>query len=379
MTDDAFEGRPCPAWYAKPQLGIFIHWGMWAIPAWAPRGASITELFREDYDNAFALGPYAEWYPNAMQVAGSPTALRHAELYGDQPYSAFREPFEAAAQAFDAEAWADLFQAAGASYVVFVTKHHDGFCLWPTAVENPHRPGWHSKRDFVGELAEAVRRRGLRFGLYYSGGLDWTFHHTPISDFGDMFACVPPGEAYRAYAAAQLRELIDRYKPSVLWNDIAWPDKRDLPVLFAHYYAAVPDGVVNDRWLGETGLFDTLREPAARAAFNASVKAKLARTGGGASRPPNHHYDFRTVEYGEGGDMGGAKWESTRGLGLAFGYNANEALEDYLTGEGLTALYRDVTSQGGNLLINVGPRADATIPEAQQAPLRALGRALREG
>lgn len=375
---DAFEGRPCPDWYARPQLGIFIHWGMWAVPAWAPRGASITELFETDYDNAFALGPYAEWYPNAMAVAGSPTAVRHAELYGDAPYSAFREPFEAAAQAFDAEAWADLFEAAGASYVVLVTKHHDGFCLWPTAVENPHRPGWHSDRDFVGELAEAVRRRGMRFGLYYSGGLDWTFHHVPIGNFGDMFACVPPGEDYRAYAAAQVRELIARYKPSVLWNDIAWPDGRDLPGLFADYYAAVPDGVVNDRWLGDRGLFENLRTAEGRAGFNAMVKARVAAVGAGhPGAPPKHHWDFRTVEYADGGDMGGAKWESTRGLGLAFGYNANEATEDYLTGEGLVALYRDVTSKGGNLLINVGPRADASIPAEQQAPLRALGAALR--
>lgn len=376
MSNAAFTGRACPDWYARPQLGVFIHWGMWAIPAWAPRGASITELFRDDYDNAFAVGPYAEWYPNALAVAGSPTEVRHAELYGDAPYAAFREPFEAQAQAFDAEAWVDLFKAAGASYVVFVAKHHDGFCLWPTQAENPHRPGWHSRRDFVGELAEAVRRRGMRFGLYYSGGLDWTFHHTPISNLGDMFACVPPGEAYRAYAAAQVRELIDRYRPSVLWNDIAWPDGRDLPDLFADYYAAVPDGVVNDRWLGDTGFFDGLRDPAGRARFNAAVKA---RPPGHESRPPKHHYDFRTVEYADGGDMGGAKWESTRGLGMAFGYNANEAVEDYLTGEGLAELYRDVTSKGGNLLINVGPRADASIPEVQQAPLRALGRAMRAG
>jgi len=377
VTTSAFNGRPCPDWYAEPQLGIFIHWGMWAIPAWAPRGASLTELVRTDYDRAFALGPYAEWYPNAMKVEGSPTAIRHAELYGDQPYAAFREPFEAAAQAFDADAWADLFVEAGAKYVVLVTKHHDGFCLWPTGIENPNRPGWHSERDFVGELAQAVRKRGMRFGLYYSGGLDWTFHHTPIANFGDMFACVPPGEAYRQYAAAQVRELIDRYKPSVLWNDIAWPDGRDLEELFAYYYAAVPDGVVNDRWAGNTALFEGLRTPMGLAGFNAMVKARLAESDEEPTSTPDHHYDFRTVEYSKGGDMGGAKWESTRGLGMAFGYNANEETGDYMTGEDLTELYRDVTARGGNLLINVGPMADGTIPGVQQAPLRDLGRILR--
>ena len=167
--------RRCPAWYARPQLGVFIHWGMFAVPAFAPRGASITDLSRTDYDRLFAKAPYAEWYWNAMRLKGSETAAHHRAKYGDQPYRAFRLTFEQAAEAFDANAWADLFHTAGAGYVVFVTKHHDGFCLWPTAVENPHQPGWHSKRDFVGELAEAVRARGMKFGLYYSGGLDWTF------------------------------------------------------------------------------------------------------------------------------------------------------------------------------------------------------------
>lgn len=367
-----FSGRPCPDWYAEPQLGIFIHWGVWAIPAWAPRGQSITELSRADYDNAMALSPYAEWYANAMRLPGSPTQRHHKQTYGDAPYSDFRPRFDAAAEAFDADVWADLFCEAGARYVVFVAKHHDGYCLWPTGIANPWRPGWHAKRDFVGELAEAVRARGLRFGVYYSGGLDWTAYHRPIANLGDMFACVPVSDDYRAYAGAQLRELIARYRPSVLWNDIAWPDKRDVPDLFADYYAAVPDGVVNDRWLGERAFFDSLRDPAARAAFNERMKA---RRGGEDGRGPPH-CDFRTVEYAEGPAAGAKKWEACRGLGLAFGYNANEREEDYMTGDQLIALYRSVTGRGGNLLINVGPMADAAIPPEQRAPLCALGAAL---
>src|SRR5215472_9483455 len=244
----ALIGRPCPDWYAKPQLGIFIHWGVFAVPAWAPAGVSITELTRTHYDEVFALSPYAEWYANALRIAGSPTQRHHAEVWGDRSYESFRPDFEAAAEAFDAEAWAALFANAGAAYVVFVTKHHDGYCLWPSEVENPKRPSWRSARDYVGELAEAVRGRGLRLGVYYSGGLDWTFKADPIANLGDMFACIPVSEEYAAYAEAQVRELIARYRPSVLWNDIGWPDGEALPQLFAEYYAAVPDGVVNDRW-----------------------------------------------------------------------------------------------------------------------------------
>ncbi len=375
----SFAGRPCPDWYATPQLGIFVHWGIFAVPAYAPGGVSIADLFRTHYDNAMAISPYAEWYWNAMRVAGSPTAVRHAKVHDGKPYEAFRGAFETAAAAFDAGAWADLFAASGASYVVLVTKHHDGYCLWPTSVENPHMPGWFSRRDFVGELAEAVRARGMRFGLYYSGGLDWTFRHIPISNFGDMLACVPTADDYRQYAADQVRELVERYSPSVLWNDIAWPNESDLPALFSDYYAAVPDGVVNDRWLGTPALFEGLHDPAMRAGFNAMVKARIAEAGGEVDNPAPPHCDFRTVEYSSGEHMGDKKWEACRGLGLAFGYNQDERVDDYMSGEALIKLYRDVTARGGNLLINVGPMADAIIPDMQQQPLREMGASIRNG
>lgn len=380
MADfSAFKDRECPAWYAQAGLGIFIHWGMFAIPAWAPRGTSITELMRTRYDDAFVQAPYAEWYENAIRFPDSPSSIHHRAAYAGRDYQTFRPDFDKAAESFDAASWAELFVAAGARYVVFVTKHHDGYCLWPTEVENPWRPGWHSARDFVGELADAVRARGMRFGVYYSGGLDWTARATPIGNLGDMFAAVPFEAEYRAYAAAQVRELIARYSPSVLWNDIAWPSSDDVPQLFTDYYAAVPDGVVNDRWLGSVPLFQQLRDAAARQSFNAAIRARIAEAPEGLPNPEPPHCDFRTVEYADGHDMGEKKWESTRGLGLAFGYNRNERVQDYLTGEALTALYRDVTSRGGNLLINVGPMANAHIPKPQSEPLLALGHVIRRG
>jgi alpha-L-fucosidase len=149
-----------------------------------------------------------------------------------------------------------------------------------------------------------------------------------------------------------------------------------VPELFAHYYARVPDGVVNDRWFAEESLFNGLRDPANRASFNAAIKARVMAATGPQENPPPPHCDFRTVEYGLGAIPKDKKWESCRGLSLAFGYNRNERPEDYLTGEGLIALHRDVAAQGGNLLINVGPKADATIPPEQRDPLLALGRVL---
>lgn len=368
------ETRPCPEWYAKPQLGIFIHWGIFTIPAWAPRGRAIHDLIGDDYDRSAVLTPYSEWYENAMRVEGSPTRARHKALYGDKSFTDFRPEFDEAAQSFDADAWADLLVEAGASYVVFVTKHHDGYCLWPTDVSNPHRPGWNTSRDFTGELADAVRARGLRFGVYYSGGLDWTFRNTPIANIGDMFACVPTDQDYRGYALAQAKELIDRYKPSVFWNDICWPDVEGVSTLHSYYYAAVPDGVTNDRWLAATEFFNSLRDPASRASFNAMLKARTAS--GQQEETPAPFGDFRCVEFGLGAIPKTQKWESCRGLGLGFGYNTDELPEDFLDAQGLIDLYTDVTAKRGNLLINIGPRADGSVPELQSAPLRALGKHL---
>jgi alpha-L-fucosidase len=364
-----FQGRQCPDWFARPQMGIFVHWGIYSVPAWAPTGRSIHDLMRHDYDNATALGPYAEWYGNAVRVADSPTAKHHKTHFGNASYDDFRATFDAAAEHFDAESWAQTFADAGASYVVFVTKHHDGYCLWPTQVDHPHRAHWHTERDFVGELAQAVRSRGMRFGLYYSGGLDWTFYHAPIRNMGDMLACVPTGDDYRAYASAQVRELIARYKPSVLWNDIAWPNKADVPSLFADYYADVPDGVVNDRWLGETRLFENLRTPGGLASFNNMMKARITATDGALemSKPP--FCDFRTVEYGLGVVPPDQKWEACRGVGNSFGYCAPEPETDYLTHDALQNMRASVFAKGGNLLINIGPMADGTIPDIQRRAL----------
>ncbi len=252
-----------------------------------------------------------------------------------------------------------------------MTKHHDGFCLWPGAPENPMRPGWRSGRDFTGELAQAARAKGLRFGTYYSGGLDWTFRPSPIANMGEMFAGVPTDDDYRAYAAAQVRDLIARYRPSVLWNDIAWPDGDDLPPLFADYYAAVPDGVVNDRWFGARSWFEKLRSRDALAAFNATMKARF-QTGAAMSVPDMGLGDFKTTEYSPEMDHA-RKWEACRGVGHSFAYNAEEPDGSYLTGPELIRLFAEIVAHGGNLLLNVGPKADGTIVEAQARPLLALG------
>ncbi len=342
-------GRPLPAWYDDAKLGIFVHWTAASVPAFAPVGPSPFEVAAsEGWEAALARSPYVEWYQNSLAIPGSPVAEHHRATYGDLPYDAFVRRFADLLDRWNPEPWADLFAAAGARYVVLVTKHHDGFLLWPSATPNPNRDAWQSRRDVVGELAAAVRARGMRFGVYYSGGLDWTFGGLPITDVRSMIAAIPQGEDYRAYADAHWRELIDRYEPDVLWNDIGYPAAADLDVLFDDYYARVPAGVVNDR-------FDF-----------------LGVHGGTA------HADFTTPEYSTAHEPGGRKWESTRGMGPSFGFNQHEREHDLLSPDEAVRLLAEVVAGGGNLLLNVGPAADGSIPWHQATRLAALGWWLRQ-
>jgi alpha-L-fucosidase len=339
--------RPLPQWFDDAKLGIFVHWTAAAVPAYAPVTESPFDLAAADgWEQAMRCSPYVEWYQNSLAIEGSPVAAHHAEHHGDLPYDAFVERFLAGHAGWQPEPWADLFEAAGARYVVLVTKHHDGVTLWPSATPNPFKERWASERDLVGDLGAAVRDRGLRYGLYYSGGLDWTFGGLPIRDLAGMFAAIPQSDEYRDYADAHWRELIDRYRPDVLWNDIGYPASADLDQLFEDYYAAVPEGVVNNRfdWMAQSsGL---------------------------------RHTDFTTPEYSTTGDPN-RKWEATRGIGTSFGYNREEDESTYLAPDELVRMFVDVVAHGGNLLLNVGPTGEGTIPWEQAQRLLALGWWLR--
>ncbi|KQW72058.1 hypothetical protein ASE17_04090 [Phenylobacterium sp. Root77] len=378
----AFAGRALPAWYDDAKLGVFIHWGLFSIPAFAPKVGKISDIFKTDYRRAVALSPYTEWYENAIKSPDTPSAAFHRETYGGAPYRSFREPFLAGLAHWDPDAWAEAIAGSGARYVVLVTKHHDGFCLWPSDVANPHVHGWRTERDVVGELAAAVRRAGLRFGVYYSGGIDWSFNPEPLRTLMDFVGSVPGGP-YLAYAAAQTRELVERYQPSVLWNDISWPTSQDdLDALFDDYYAAVPDGVVNDRWKTPTFTSRLLRHKLPRLVLDRMIEARAAKAGAGADGvvpPPVPHSDFRTPEYVRFADIQDRKWEATRGMSHSFGFNRNDTEADYESAEHLLLELIDSVSKGGNLLLNIGPRGDdAQIPTPQLDRLKAIGAWLRE-
>ncbi|CAM4107865.1 alpha-L-fucosidase [Kibdelosporangium persicum] len=343
--------RPLPPWFDEVKLGVFVHWNAAAIPAFAPvhllrdlAPPSDPDLPLWQQQQIWRTLPYAEMYQNTMAVPGSETSRYHAERYGDVPYDGFVEQFrDRMIPAWDPRPWAELFEQAGAGYVVLTTKTEDGFLLWPSAHTNPGKRGWQSARDVVGELANAVRARGMRFGTYYSEGMDWTFGGLPITDNTKLVEALPRGERYAKYTDAHWRELVARYRPSVLWNDYGFLPNLDAEALFETYYAAVPDGVVNDR-------FDMGRPLPA---------------------------DFVTLEYAETTGPADRKWEACRGIGTSFGYNRLESDASCLSETGLVRMFADIVAHGGNLLINVGPTGSGQIPPEQRQRLLALGKWLR--
>lgn len=373
--------HPLPDWYDDAKLGIFLHWGLYSVPGWAPQVADIQQLLKtKGPADMLRDNPYAEWYLNSSRLTGSPTWHHQRDTYGPEAtYDDFVAPFDEGTAGADMAAIADVCREAGAGYVVLTTKHHDGFCLWPTALEHPRKGRYHARRDIVGDLRKAVLDAGMRMGLYYSGGYDWPYNDALLENPADSFLAVPHTPDYRHYAAAHISELIARYQPSVLWNDICWPAGGDLAELFAEYYNAVPDGVINDRWI---------QPPVHRG----TVTDSLARLGGSLLQrfwplipedrksltfPASHHYDIRTPEYAQFDSIQDKKWESTRGVGHSFGANRNERAEDIVTATELVRSFVDIVAKNGNLLVGIGPDEYGRFPDEQLVPLRGLGQWLR--
>jgi alpha-L-fucosidase len=335
-TWSSVDSRPTPTWWTDAKFGIFIHWGVYSVPAFASKCE------------------YAEWYWERLGRPGNPdpssrdakirqeTRAFHARVYGnDFPYSDFAPQFRA--EMFDADQWADILQRSGAKYVVLVSKHHDGFALWPSReADTSWGRKWNSvdvgpRRDLVGELSTAVRRRNLEMGFYFSL-YEW---FNPLWQSGNVDAFV------ERHMFPQFKDLVTRYSPSIIFSDGEWElpsEKWRAPELLAWLFNDSPVAqkvVVNDRW-------------------------------GKESR--HRHGGYYTTEYGAGLPGSSHAWEENRGMGHSYGYNRNEALADYATGQRLLLTLVDTVSRGGNLLLNIGPTADGRIPVEMQDRLAYLGR-----
>jgi alpha-L-fucosidase len=346
----AMREHQVPGWYNDAKLGIFIHWGLFSVPAFAVTGVNMVEASeKRSEEEYFKNNPYAEWYLNTLRIPESPTQKYHTETYGDEfSYDDFVPIFNEGIKKWNPKEWASLFKKIGAKYVVLTTKHCDGFLLWPSKYPNPNKENYIASRDVVGELTEAVKNEGMNMGFYYSSAWDWSFNLFPIKDASSFNKHYVATSEYTKYVTNHWYELIDKYHPIILWSDMGYPAGKNPYEIFADFYNQFPEGVVNDRWnqwLPEENKFLLTR-----------------------------HKDFTTPEYRVFKEIKKRKWEACRGIGNSFGYNKFESEKDYMSSEDLIFLLIDIVSKNGNLLLNVGPTADGEIPEIQKSRLLELGK-----
>ena len=340
-----------PQWYQNAKFGIFIHWGVYAVPAFGN-----------------------EWYPRNMYLAGSPEFEHHRQTYGPHAqfgYKDFIPMFRA--EKYDPGQWADLFKKAGAKYVVPVAEHHDGFPMYDCSFSEWTAAKMGPKRDLIGELADAVRQAGMVFGVSSHRAEHWWFMNggmefdSDVQDprYADFYGPAKPTESSKSLFSeawhskdwqprpsgkflddwlARTCELIDKYQPQVVWFD----------------------------WWIEQIVFEPYLQKFAAYYYNRGLEWNKGVV-------INHKYE----SYPEGtavfdverGQLKGIRplfWQTDTAMAKnSWGYVENQ---EYKTATSLIHDLVDIVSKNGTLLLNVGPRADGTIPEPEQEILLEIGR-----
>ena len=321
---NSLDQRPTPEWWQDGKFGIFIHWGVYSVPGFTERGS------------------YAEWYQHSLTNNEHNGMVKeyHRINFGDRTYYDLADDFHA--ELYNPDEWAQLFEKAGAKYVVLTSKHHDGFCLWPSkeAGKSWGFP-WSAdvrgpRRDLLGDLFKALNKTSVKPGLYYSL-YEW---YNPLWQFD-------PARYAADHAMPQLYDLVQKYQPWVVWADGDWdttPDVWRSPQFLAWLYNESPVRdrvVVNDRW-------------------GSGVRFK--------------HGGIYTPEYQPDMDFEDHAWEESRGMGFSYGYNRAENAWDYNSAQSLVLHLIDKASRGGNFLLDIGPDAHGQIPPIMQDRLLEIGK-----
>jgi alpha-L-fucosidase len=318
----SLNNRPVPAWFRDAKFGIFIHWGVYAVPGYTTKGG------------------YAEWYQHGLETGDSARKEYHRKRFGNLTYYDLADQFKA--ELYNPDEWARLFEKSGAKYMVLTSKHHDGYALWPNNdASRTWGRGWNSlvtgpRRDLLGDLFRAVRKTSVRAGMYYSL-YEW-FNPLWKSD----------QEKYvSTHVWPQMKELINNYQPDVFWtdgdwdaSDATWKSKEFLAWMYNE--SPVKDKVVTyDRW-------------------GSGIRFKQ-----GAVFTPEYQPEL---------DFDQHYWEESRGMGYSYGYNREEDAWDYNSAQSLIYHLIDKVSRGGNFLLDIGPDAHGKIPPIMQERLLDIGK-----
>ena len=318
----SLDQRTNPTWWGDAKFGIFIHWGVYSVPAFSK------------------VGEYSEWYWKKLRNGEEDYVNFHHQNYGKNfTYADFVPKFRA--ELFDPGQWADIFERSGAKYIVLTSKHHDGYTLWPSeqADQSWGRP-WNSvatgpQRDLLGDLTEAVRKTDVKMGIYYSL-YEW-FNPLYTADV-DLYV--------KEHMVPQFKDVVTKYQPAVIFSDGEWdhPDttwhSEELLAWLYNESSVKETVVVDDRWGKETR---------------------------------HRHGGYYTTEYGSGLPNADHPWEESRGMAYSYGYSRTENLEDYNSAQAFIYMLIDIVSRGGNFLLDIGPTADGRIPVIMQERLLQIG------
>ncbi len=344
-TWDSLRNYTVPTWYEDAKFGIFIHWGVYCVPA-----------FRN------------EWYPRNMYIQGSPEYEHHIATYGPHTefgYKDFIAQFRA--EQYDAAAWADLFRRAGARFVVPVAEHHDGFAMYDCSFSRWTSTQMGPKRDVVGELADAVRQAGMVFGLSSHRAEHWWFMnggrafpsdvqdpayadfygpavvHTKSKD-GQLDTEPYPSPEYLEDWLERTVELVDTYQPQVVWFD--W-------------------------WIGHPAFEPYLQRFAAHY-YNRGLEWGKGVAINYKSQCFPEGTAILDLERGQLKDIRPMLWQNDTSVSKNSWCYVRD--QDYKTAPDLIQDLVDVVSKNGVLLLNIGPKPDGTIPEPEQALLLEIGK-----
>ncbi len=355
---------PCPEWFDDAKFGIFIHWGGYSEFGYRKGGRGYAEhspkMIYSDPDH---------YYPVLkMRYGACPPEFGYKDIIAN-----FK------AEKWDPEEWADLFQQAGAKYVVLTAEHHDGYALWDSDLTDWCATKVGPMRDLVGELARAVRKRGMKFAPSYHrerhpgffAKNKFAVYSEPLPDIAEEIKRMPKSaELYGPFSytdefindyVARWKELQRKYQPDFMWID-------DIPIF---YHAPNDPQVKKFKDACAAMIADYLN-----AAQKWGKKVYLNNKG----KYPNWPVNLGCLEKDnlQMDTISKVKWENPATIGTSYGYlQAEEEKDAYKTPTQLIHLLCDVVSKNGNLLLNIGPRGDGTIPEGMSQRLLAIGEWLK--
>lgn len=323
-SEEAFDERM--AWWRNATFGMFIHWGPYAVPAGEYGGEEIKGIGEWIMDRAEI--PVAEYEEYVRQF--NPTQ-------------------------YDADQWVKMAKDAGMKYIIITSKHHDGFSLWDSEVSEYDAVDFAPiGKDLLAELKEACNRHGIKLGFYHSI-MDW--HHPDAQaphypDYNTGKKSNPNFEQYvQNYLKPQLRELVERYDPAVLWFDGEW----------------IPE------WTHEHGMemYTWLRQMKPDLIINNRVDVGRKGMQGMNQEDGEYMGDFGTPEQEILAGTSNLDWEACMTMNNTWGYKKND--HNWKPAEVLIHNLIDIAAKGGNYLLNVGPTAEGLIPQPSVERLSAMG------